>query len=278
VTRRALVIGIDYPGTPYALNGCVNDADAWGDVLAARRFVVERLTNEHATRAAILGTLRNFVTQARAGDALVFCYSGHGTNIRDTDGDEADGRDECLCPVDMETAGLIVDDHLFAILAQLPPRVGFTMIADSCYSGTVTRFADFSGRLGRLALPPRKARYVTAPKAAVEATLDARADGQFQPAARSAAARARREAGAWATISACRPDEVSYESEGEDGTVGGHFTMAAMRVLATAGSSLTHAGFLKRVSAEMGGADADQHPTYDGAPGTERRTLVSVPR
>jgi metacaspase-1 len=29
-------------------------------------------------------------------------YSGHGTQIPDDDGDEADGMDEALCPVDYQ--------------------------------------------------------------------------------------------------------------------------------------------------------------------------------
>lgn len=288
--RRALVVGIDYPGTYYALNGCVNDAHRWRDTLLHRRFAVHELTDAQATRAAILDTLRTLVTGAKAGDALVMVYSGHGTNVRDTDGDEADGRDEALCPVDMETAGLIVDDDLYAILAQLPPRVGFTLIADSCYSGTVTRSADFSAmtqrnqavaglvnRLGAAAQgeplrTTRRARYLAAPRAALEATNSRRA-----VTSTGVLPRPFREAGAWATISACRPDEVSYESEGADGQVGGHFTVAATAVLAESGPSLTHAGLVRRALARMGGAAADQHPTFDGAPGTEKRTLVTVP-
>ncbi|KAE9446983.1 hypothetical protein C3L33_21141, partial [Rhododendron williamsianum] len=36
----------------------------------------------------------------QSGDSLVFFYSGHGSQVPDFDGDEADGFDESLCPVD----------------------------------------------------------------------------------------------------------------------------------------------------------------------------------
>ncbi len=39
--------------------------------------------------------------------------SGHGGQIKDKDGDEVDGYDEVIFPVDYKTAGCIVDDVRF---------------------------------------------------------------------------------------------------------------------------------------------------------------------
>ena len=41
---------------------------------------------------------------------------GHGSQVRDLDGDEEDGYDEVICPLDFKTAGPIVDDEMHRIL------------------------------------------------------------------------------------------------------------------------------------------------------------------
>ena len=56
------------------------------------------------------------MAEAEDGDAIFLHYSGHGTKIRDDDGDEADGYDEALCPRDFQSAGMIRDDDLYDIL------------------------------------------------------------------------------------------------------------------------------------------------------------------
>ena len=39
--------------------------------------------------------------------------AGHGGYVEDTNGDEADGMDETLVPVDYQKAGQITDDEIF---------------------------------------------------------------------------------------------------------------------------------------------------------------------
>lgn len=67
----------------------------------------------------------------------MFHYSGHGSRVRDRDGDELDGHDEALCPVDYETEGKILDDRINDMVVKPLPR-GATLhaIIDTCYSGT----------------------------------------------------------------------------------------------------------------------------------------------
>lgn len=64
--------------------------------------------------------------------------TGHGGRLRDDDGDEADGYDETLVPLDYEQAGQIRDDDLYNILVG-PLRKGVTLtcVMDCCHSGTV---------------------------------------------------------------------------------------------------------------------------------------------
>lgn len=65
-------------------------------------------------------------------------WVGHGSRVRDQDGDEDDGYDETLVPVDFQRSGQIRDDDIFKILVQ-PLRAGVTMtcLMDCCHSGTV---------------------------------------------------------------------------------------------------------------------------------------------
>ena len=63
--------------------------------------------------------------------------AGHGGQTKDLDGDEDDGYDEVIYPVDFRTAGHIVDDEMHRIMVQtLQPGVRLTAIFDSCHSGS----------------------------------------------------------------------------------------------------------------------------------------------
>lgn len=64
--------------------------------------------------------------------------TGHGGQTKDLDGDEDDGYDEVIYPVDYVRAGHVVDDQIHAIcVAPLKPGVRLTCIFDSCHSGSV---------------------------------------------------------------------------------------------------------------------------------------------
>lgn len=63
--------------------------------------------------------------------------AGHGGQTEDLDGDEEDGFDEVIYPVDFKRAGHIVDDYMHQVMvASLLPGVRLTAIFDSCHSGS----------------------------------------------------------------------------------------------------------------------------------------------
>ena len=63
--------------------------------------------------------------------------TGHGGQTPDLDGDEDDGYDEVIYPVDFRVNGHIVDDEMHLIMVKsLPPGVRLTAIFDSCHSGS----------------------------------------------------------------------------------------------------------------------------------------------
>jgi metacaspase-1 len=62
---------------------------------------------------------------------------GHGGQTKDLDGDEDDGYDEVIYPVDFRQQGHIVDDEMHRIMVMpLVAGVRLTAIFDSCHSGT----------------------------------------------------------------------------------------------------------------------------------------------
>ena len=143
MAKKALCIGINnYPGTQMDLNGCINDANDWADTLSARGFSVSKLLDSQATKAAMVAAMSSLISKAAKNDTLVISFSGHGTYQPDTDGDEADGLDEGLCPYDLQTNGAaLIDDEIKVLFAARMPGVRIVLLSDSCHSGTVTRAA-----------------------------------------------------------------------------------------------------------------------------------------
>lgn len=143
MAKKALCIGINnYPGTHMDLQGCVNDAQDWTNVLQSRGFMTSALLDQQATKAVMMSALSDLINNAVAGDSLVITFSGHGTYQPDKDGDEVDGLDEALCPYDIQTKGeALTDDEIHAIFKARKPGVKLVLISDSCHSGTVTRAA-----------------------------------------------------------------------------------------------------------------------------------------
>lgn len=146
--KKSVFIGINYVGTQAELRGCIND------VANIKEFVVKNFgfptdsdkmktlvdddPQNMPTRANIVEACNWLVEGAKSGDSLFFHYSGHGGSQRDDSGDEVDGKDETICPVDYAKAGVIVDDDLHAMLvAGLPEGVRLTAIMDCCHSGSV---------------------------------------------------------------------------------------------------------------------------------------------
>ncbi|PUZ40841.1 hypothetical protein GQ55_9G455100 [Panicum hallii var. hallii] len=148
--KRALLVGISYAGTRYELKGAVNDVNCMGYLLRERfgfpADCILVLTQEDGdpyrvpTRGNLMRALRWLVDGATAGDSLVFHFSGHGVQKLDNNGDEADGYDEALCPVDFEDprGGVILDDEINAtIVRPLGRGVKLHAIVDTCHSGTI---------------------------------------------------------------------------------------------------------------------------------------------
>lgn len=94
--------------------------------------------NKIPTKYNIRRAMYWLVKGCQRGDSLLFHYSGHGLQQKNYNGEELDGYDETLCPLDFETQGTIVDDEINAtIVRPLPHGVKLHTIIDSCHSGTM---------------------------------------------------------------------------------------------------------------------------------------------
>lgn len=180
-TRQAVCIGINYAGTDHALRGCINDADDWAKLLGANGFNVSILAEKAATRAAILDSVRRIVAGLKPDDVGCVTYSGHGTWLPDTSGDEPDRRDEALCPVDMgeDGANLLLDDTLAVVFDKIPAGSHLVFVTDCCHSGTVYRMAT----PGHAAGGYRRPRFLPPSHFLGDAAVKAQMDRAFgQPA------------------------------------------------------------------------------------------------
>ncbi|KAG2030791.1 peptidase C14, caspase domain-containing protein [Suillus americanus] len=111
------------------------------------------------TKQNILDAMHWLVEDAHPHDALFFHYSGHGGQIPDKDGDEVNGFDDVICPVDYKKAGTVVDDQMHRIMVKsLPAGCRLTAIFDSCHSGTALDLPytyHLNGRLKESGTTPR---------------------------------------------------------------------------------------------------------------------------
>jgi len=142
--NKALLIGINRYKIPGAdLRGCVNDVNNLKAALLKHFSFQEKnikiLTDLKATKKAMQDGITRLVKGAKRGDVLLFHYSGHGSNVPDDNGDEADSRDEILCPTNLDWKDPMTDDWLRTAFDKVPADVNLTVIMDCCHSGTNTR-------------------------------------------------------------------------------------------------------------------------------------------
>ncbi|VFQ82440.1 unnamed protein product [Cuscuta campestris] len=142
MARKAVLIGINYPGTKAELKGCVNDVHKMHRCLIDRygfseEDIVVLIDTDDSypqpTGRNIRRALSGLVRAARPGDYLFVHYSGHGTRLPAETGEEDDtGYDECIVPSDFN---LITDDDFRELVDSLPEGSRITVVSDSCHSG-----------------------------------------------------------------------------------------------------------------------------------------------
>jgi len=143
-----------YEGWDGALTACEADAKDMRALAKKKGFGMNTLLlSEQATAQAVTLALANASKQLAKGDILFLTYSGHGGQVKDTNGDEQDkGRmDETWVLFDRQ----LVDDELYDLWSKFKSGVRIFVLSDSCHSGTVVRDVppSISGGPRRRAMP-----------------------------------------------------------------------------------------------------------------------------
>lgn len=85
-----------------------------------------------------------------SGSIALSVDSGHGGQAEDLDGDEDDGFDETILPLDFKQAGQIIDDELHHHLVKsLPPGCRLTAIFDSVSLSLIISYFEIQRSLKR---------------------------------------------------------------------------------------------------------------------------------
>ena len=117
----------------YRLNlgvGPINDAVSWAKCMERYHYKIYFLHNPHSRN--FLKYLDHFFEKTT--NHLVVYYVGHGSSVKDTNGDEADGYDEVM----VFDNGYIVDDELAQYLNKYSRGTAHTiLLSDCCHSGTI---------------------------------------------------------------------------------------------------------------------------------------------
>lgn len=267
MAKRALLIGINKYLIPGAdLRGCVNDVQnvsaALTGLFGFKKSDITLLTDQAATKTAIEAGIKQLVREARKGDTILLHYSGHGSNVPDANGDEADERDEILCPADLDWKDPLTDDWLRKTFDKLRSGVRLTVIMDCCHSGTNTR---------AIAPPdaPVKQRYLPSPWDLVAAEsgrrLRGKVTGQLRRSKRSARA-AQDIVNAKLPeilITGCRDTQTSADAF-LDGSYNGALTYSLVEAMRQSQGRLTYRELHERASRTLKKKAFDQVPQLEG--------------
>lgn len=151
--KRALLVGIsDYQ--------CINKYGGWNNIhgkndidmlyptLKKCGVAVSCLYDTEATKAGIAKALNVLISQCKTGDIVYLHFSAHGQPFEDESGDEDDGWDESIVPVDApieytkgkyEGENHLIDDELHDYCSRIRKAIGkegmLYVVIDACHAG-----------------------------------------------------------------------------------------------------------------------------------------------
>lgn len=158
--KRAFMVGVSHYDTALTgyqwnnING-VEDIRLLSPILKKQGFDLSTLLDEQATYDNITRQFSQFIGKTRKGDIVYLHFSTHGQPVEDLDGDEADGWDEAIVPIDAyklykkgvyEGKNHLLDDQLNQFVKELREKIGSSgflyVIIDACHAGTSSRAND----------------------------------------------------------------------------------------------------------------------------------------
>ncbi len=271
VRRRALLIGInDYSASRLPdprrhigperewsnLDGALNDIAIMRDMLVALYAFeptnIVALTDQQATRDAILRSIERLARETRKGDVVLFYFSGHGSQVRNSLSREADTLDESLVPADSRSgASDVRDKELRPLFGRILDRGGrLTIVLDACHSGSGVR--GLAGGIGHRGIEPDP-RDVRDPSAGA------------RPEERGAL-----------ILSAAEDFDLAFEMLDDRGQIRGAFTWALVRAMRDADAGEPASDTFLRARAWLHTERPAQQPVIAGSVLTQSRPLFGV--
>lgn len=158
--KRAFMVGISHYDTSLTgyqwnnING-VEDINLLEPILKKQGFDLSTIKDEQATYQNITTQLSTFINKTKKGDIVYLHFSTHGQPVEDLNGDEEDGWDEAIIPIDAykiykkgvyEGKKHLLDDQLNTYIKKLRTKIGpsgfLYVVIDACHAGTSSRAND----------------------------------------------------------------------------------------------------------------------------------------
>ena len=158
--KRAFLVGISHYDTTLTsyqwnnING-VEDVNLLSPILKKQGFSLTTILDGQATYKNIIHQLTLFSKKTKKGDIVYLHFSTHGQPVEDLDGDEEDGWDESIIPIDAyklykrgvyEGEKHLIDDQLNKFVSRIREKIGPTgflyVVIDACHAGTSSRIND----------------------------------------------------------------------------------------------------------------------------------------
>ena len=158
--KRAFLVGISHYDTALTgyqwnnING-VEDINLLNPTLKNQGFNTTVLLDEQATFDNIVNQITQFTNKTKKGDVVYLHFSTHGQPVEDLNGDEVDGWDESIIPIDAykiykkdvyEGQKHLTDDLLNKYVKKLREKIGpngfLYVVIDACHAGTSSRAND----------------------------------------------------------------------------------------------------------------------------------------
>ena len=158
--KRAFMVGISHYDTALTgyqwnnINGA-EDIRLLSPIMKKQGCELTTLLDEQATYQNIINQLSTFTKQTKKGDIVYLHFSTHGQPVEDMNGDEEDGWDEAIIPIDaykLYKKGVkkkkkhLLDDQLNQYVKKLREKIGpngfLYVVIDACHAGTSSRAND----------------------------------------------------------------------------------------------------------------------------------------
>lgn len=280
-TNKALLIAINsHPaGSGWTKIHAVNDTTIIIPMLIRKGYQrnnIKTLTNNEATKQAIVHELKSIDKHSKPGDCIYIHFSCHGQQMIDDNGDEPDGLDEALIPYDAqrwyekgiyEGENHLKDDEFEVLLNAIRKKAGMKgnviVILDACHSGTADRATDDD-------IYTRGTIYIFGPDSSKPVKRNVHKT--MYPLQRG------KDMAPITILSACQPDQINYEHKTAQGIHYGSLSYAFHEVINSINADISTNGIFEKLKSQMKemfiNKEQKQTPYFESTQKDERFTLA----